>query len=93
MSTSNQILVIDVNVIIHLEKAGLLDELISDSNIRIVDLVLYDEYQYKKNLISDKIEKIKLVTLKIVLGFMKNRLTIINCTAETSSTRQSSERI
>ena len=63
MSTSNQILVIDVNVIIHLEKAGLLDELISDSNIRIVDLVLYDEYQYKKNLISDKIEKIKLVTL------------------------------
>ena len=63
MNTSNQILIVDVNVIIHLEKAGLLDELINDKNIRIVDLVLYDEYQYKKNLISDKIEKLKLVTL------------------------------
>ena len=63
MSTSNQILVIDVNVIIHLEKAGLLDELINDKNIRIVDLVLYDEYQFKKNLISDKVERIKMVTL------------------------------
>ena len=47
MNTSNQILIVDVNVIIHLEKAGLLDELINDKNIRIVDLVLYDEYQYK----------------------------------------------
>ncbi len=63
MNTSNQILVVDVNVIIHLEKAGLLDELINDKNIRIVDLVLYDEYQYKKNLISEKVEKIKRVTL------------------------------
>lgn len=63
MNTSNQILVIDVNVIIHLEKAGLLDELINDKNVRIVDLVLYDEYQFKKNLISEKVERIKKVTL------------------------------
>ena len=30
MNISNQILVVDVNVIIHLEKVGLLDELIND---------------------------------------------------------------
>ena len=63
MSTSDLILIIDVNVIIHLEKAGLLDELINDKSIRIVDLVLYDEYQFKKNLISEKVELIKHVTL------------------------------
>ena len=63
MSTSDLILIIDVNVIIHLEKAGLLDELINDKSIRIVDLVLYDEYQFKKNLISEKVELIKQVTL------------------------------
>lgn len=63
MSTSDPILIIDVNVIIHLEKAGLLDELINDKSIRIVDLVLYDEYQFKKNLISEKVELIKQVTL------------------------------
>ena len=63
MNTSDQILVVDVNVIIHLEKVGLLDELISDKNIRIVDLVLYQEYQFKRNLASEKIEKIKQVHL------------------------------
>lgn len=63
MNTLDQILVVDVNVIIHLEKVGLLDELISDKNIRIVDLVLYQEYQFKRNLASEKIEKIKQVHL------------------------------
>ena len=63
MNTSDQILVVDVNVIIHLEKVGLLDELISDRNIRIVDLVLYQEYEFKRNLASEKVEKIKQVHL------------------------------
>lgn len=63
MNTLNQILVIDVNVIIHLEKVGLLDELINDKNIRIVDLVLYQEYEFKRNLASEKVEKIKQVHL------------------------------
>lgn len=63
MNTLNQILVVDVNVIIHLEKVGLLDELISDNNIRIVDLVLYQEYEFKRNLASEKVEKIKQVHL------------------------------
>ena len=45
MNSSDQILIVDVNVIIHLEKVGLLDELIKDKNIRIVDLVLYEEYE------------------------------------------------
>lgn len=63
MNTSNQILVVDVNVIIHLEKVGLLDELINDKDIRIVDLVLYQEYEYKRNLASEKVEKIKQVHL------------------------------
>ncbi len=63
MNISNQILVVDVNVIIHLEKVGLLDELINDKDIRIVDLVLYQEYEYKRNLASDKVERIKQVHL------------------------------
>lgn len=63
MNTSDPILVVDVNVIIHLEKVGLLDELISDKNIRIVDLVLYQEYEFKRNLASEKVEKIKQVHL------------------------------
>lgn len=63
MNTSNQILVVDVNVIIHLEKVKLLDELINDKNVRIVDLVLYEEYEYKRNLISEKVEKIKQIHL------------------------------
>ena len=63
MNTLDQILVVDVNVIIHLEKVGLLDKLIEDSKIRIVDLVLYQEYEFKRNLISDKVHKIKKLTL------------------------------
>ena len=63
MNISDQILVVDVNVIIHLEKVGLLDELISDKNIRIVDLVLYQEYEFKRNLASEKVEQIKQVHL------------------------------
>ena len=58
MNFSNLIFVIDVNVIIHLEKVNLLDELTNDKNARIVDLVLYQEYQHKPNLISKKISKI-----------------------------------
>lgn len=54
MNFSNLIFVIDVNVIIHLEKVNLLDELTNDKNARIVDLVLYQEYQHKPNLISKK---------------------------------------
>ena len=63
MNTSNLILVTDVNVIIHLDKAGLLDELTNDKRIRIVDLMLYNEYQFKKNLASGKVEIIKTITL------------------------------
>lgn len=63
MNSSDPILVVDVNVIIHLEKVNLLDELTTDENIRIVDLVLYQEYQYKKNKISDKISNIKTIGL------------------------------
>ena len=63
MSISNRILIVDVNVIIHLEKVGLLDKLIKDENIRIVDLVLYQEYVYKRNSISSEVEKIKQVHL------------------------------
>ena len=63
MSISNRILIVDVNVIIHLEKVGLLDKLIKDENIRIVDLVLYQEYMYKRNSISSEVEKIKQVHL------------------------------
>ena len=63
MNTSNSILVIDVNAIIHLDKAGLLDELTSDERIRIVDLMLYNEYQCKPNEASEKIENIKKITL------------------------------
>lgn len=63
MNTSNLILVIDVNVIIHLDKAGLLDELTKDKRTRIVDLVLYDEYQFKRNLASDMVERIETITL------------------------------
>ena len=36
MNSLDPILVIDVNVIIHFEKAGLLDVLVNDKNIRIV---------------------------------------------------------
>ena len=63
MNTSNQILVVDVNVIIHLQKVGLLDDLVSDKRIRIVDLVLYQEYLCKRNDASDKVEKIRQVNL------------------------------
>lgn len=63
MNSLNQLLVIDVNIIIHLEKVNLLDELINDRNIRIVDLVLYQEYQYKKNKCSDKVSNIETVCL------------------------------
>lgn len=63
MNSSDPILVIDVNVIIHLEKVNLLDELTKDKNIRIVDLVLYQEYQYKKNMISEKVSNIKTIGL------------------------------
>lgn len=48
MNTTDYILVTDVNVIIHLEKANLLDELVKDKRIRIVDLVFYEEYECKK---------------------------------------------
>lgn len=63
MNSSDPILVVDVNVIIHLEKVDLLDELTNDKNIRIVDLVLYQEYQYKKNKSSEKISNIKTIGL------------------------------
>lgn len=63
MSTLDQILVVDVNVIIHLEKVNLLDELINDKNIRIVDLVLFQEYEYKENLMSKNVRNIKQVIL------------------------------
>lgn len=63
MSISNPCFIVDVNVIIHLEKVGLLDKLIKDENIRIVDLVLYQEYMYKRNSISSEVEKIKQVHL------------------------------
>lgn len=63
MNTSDQILVVDVNVIIHLEKVNLLEELINDKNIRIVDLVLFQEYEYKENLMSKKVRNIKQVKL------------------------------
>lgn len=59
MITSNPIFVVDVNVIIHLEKAGLLDELTNDKRVRIVDLVLYEEYEYKENNASCKVRQIK----------------------------------
>lgn len=52
MSISERILVVDVNVIIFLEKVGLLDELVNDKNICIVDLVYYEEYCFKENLAS-----------------------------------------
>ena len=63
MNTLDPILVVDVNVIIHLEKAGLLDELINDKNVRIVDLVLYQEYETKENLASNKVKRIKQIEL------------------------------
>ncbi len=63
MNTSDLILITDVNAIIHLEKALLLDELVNDERARIVDVVLYDEYEYKKNLVSNKVKKIKTITL------------------------------
>lgn len=63
MNSLDPILVIDVNVIIHFEKAGLLDVLVNDKNIRIVDLVLYQEYQYKKNAMSNKVSSIRVLTL------------------------------
>lgn len=63
MNISKEILVIDVNIIIHLEKVNLLDELARDKNIRIVDLVFYQEYQYKPNLVSDKLNKLAIITL------------------------------
>lgn len=63
MNFLDPILVIDVNVIIHLEKADLLDVLVNDNNVRIVDLVFYQEYQYKKNKMSDIISSIKVLTL------------------------------
>ena len=63
MNFLDPILVIDVNVIIHFEKAGLLDVLVNDKNVRIVDLVLYQEYQYKKNAMSSKVSSIRVLTL------------------------------
>ena len=63
MNTTDYILVTDVNVIIHLEKANLLDELVKDKRIRIVDLVFYEEYECKKNIASKSVEKIKQITL------------------------------
>ena len=79
MNFSNLIFVIDVNVIIHLEKVNLLDELTNDKNAIIVDLVLYQEYQHKPNLISKKISKIKTISLNEMQVaesqnlYMKNR--------------------
>lgn len=63
MNFLDPILVIDVNVIIHFEKAGLLDVLVNDKNVRIVDLVLYQEYQYKKNAMFSKVSSIRVLTL------------------------------
>ena len=73
MNSSDPILVVDVNVIIHLEKVDLLDELTNDKNIRIVDLVLYQEYQYKKNKSSEKISNIISIIFVIptfIIGFL-----------------------
>ena len=63
MNSTEQILVIDVNAIIHIEKAGLLEKLVEDKNIRIVDLVYYDEYEFKPNLSSNIVSKIKKISL------------------------------
>lgn len=74
MNSSDQILIVDVNVIIHLEKVGLLDELIKDKNIRIVDLVLYEEYEYKENLMSERVRKIEQIHLSDEEIFEANQM-------------------
>ncbi len=74
MNTSSYILVVDVNVIIHLEKVGLLEELVNDKNIRIVDLVFYQEYEFKKNLASSQVKKIKQIHLNEEQMFEANYL-------------------
>lgn len=63
MNISNSILIIDVNVIIHFEKAGLLEHLLKIKNIRIVDLVFYQEYLYKQNSNTNNVKKIKRIIL------------------------------
>lgn len=63
MNISNSTLIIDVNVIIHFEKAGLLGQLLAIKNLRIVDLVFYQEYLCKPNSNTDDVRKIKRVIL------------------------------
>lgn len=63
MNISDKNLVIDVNVIIHMEKAGLLEQLLKVKKLRIIDLVFHEEYQHKPNLSTRSVKKIRRVGL------------------------------
>ena len=63
MITLIQNIVIDTNVIIHLEKAKILDIAMSDSRLKVVDLVYYKEYKRKDIKYNNEFSKIERISL------------------------------